>query len=79
MFLSFDQGDRTVCREVRVPTPEDEDAKRLDTERLQLSSERTRHVNRIRTLLNLPSRYPRGQSSRKRRLAQVATGGENSR
>ena len=34
MFRSFDQGDRTVCREVRVPTPEEEDAKRLDRERL---------------------------------------------
>ncbi|RSC30618.1 IS110 family transposase [Agrobacterium sp. FDAARGOS_525] len=53
MFRSFDQGDRTVCREVRVPTPEEEDAKRLDRERLQLSAERTRHVNRIRALLNL--------------------------
>lgn len=53
MFRSFDQGDRTECREVRVPTPEEEDAKRLDRERLQLSAERTRHVNRIRALLNL--------------------------
>jgi transposase len=53
MFRSFDQGDRTVCREVCVPTPEEEDAKRLDRERLQLSAERTRHVNRIRALLNL--------------------------
>jgi transposase len=53
MFRSFDQGDRTVCREVRIPTPEEEDAKRLDRERLQLSGERTRHVNRIRALLNL--------------------------
>lgn len=53
MFRSFDQGDRTVCREVRVPTPEEEDAKRLDRERLQLSAERTRHVNRVRALLNL--------------------------
>ncbi|ADY67627.1 transposase IS116/IS110/IS902 family protein [Agrobacterium tumefaciens] len=53
MFRSFDHGDRTVCREVRVPTPEEEDAKRLDRERLQLSAERTRQVNRIRALLNL--------------------------
>jgi transposase len=53
MFRSFDQGDKTVCREVRVPTPEEEDANRLDRERLQLSAERTRHVNRIRALLNL--------------------------
>lgn len=53
IFRSFDQGDRTVCREIHVPTPEEEDAKRLDRERLQLSAERTRHVNRIRALLNL--------------------------
>lgn len=53
MFRSFDLGDKSVCREVRVPTPEEEDAKRLDRERLQLSTERTRHVNRIRALLNL--------------------------
>lgn len=53
MFRSFDLGDKTVCREVRVPTPEEEDAKRVDRERLQLSAERTRHVNRIRALLNL--------------------------
>ena len=46
-------GDRAVCREVRIPSPEEEDAKRLHRERIQLKTERTRHVNRIRGLLNL--------------------------
>lgn len=50
---AFLAGDGGVCREVAVPTPEAEDAKRLARERVQLVSERTRHVNRIRGLLAL--------------------------
>jgi len=46
-------GDKSVCRPVRLPTPEEEDAKRLARERTQLKKERTRHVNRIRALLIL--------------------------
>jgi transposase len=46
-------GDLTVCRPVRLPSPAEEDAKRLSRERTQLKKERTRHVNRIRALLML--------------------------
>lgn len=46
-------GDKGVCRPVRIPTPEEEDAKRVMRERTHLVKERTRHVNRIRALLNL--------------------------
>jgi len=46
-------GDKSVCRPVRLPTIEEEDAKRLSRERTQLKKERTRHVNRIRALLVL--------------------------
>ncbi len=46
-------GDKSVCRRVRVPSPEEEDAKRVSRERTQLFMERTRNVNRIRALLNL--------------------------
>lgn len=46
-------GDRSVCRPVRLPSIEEEDAKRLSRERTQLKKERTRHVNRIRALLVL--------------------------
>ncbi len=46
-------GDQAVCRAVRIPSPDEEDAKRLTRERTHLTGERTRHVNRIRGLLNL--------------------------
>ncbi len=46
-------GDRSVCRPVLLPTPEEEDSRRMARERTQLVKERTRHVNRIRALLNL--------------------------
>lgn len=46
-------GDKSVCRPVRLPTPEEEDSKRLSRERTQLKKERTRHINRIRALLIL--------------------------
>ncbi|MFS2042372.1 MULTISPECIES: IS110 family transposase [Rhizobium/Agrobacterium group] len=46
-------GDRSVCRPVRLPSVDEEDAKRLSRERTQLKKERTRHVNRIRALLIL--------------------------
>lgn len=46
-------GDRSVCRAVHVPTPEEEDAKRIMRERVQLVAERTSHIGRIRALLAL--------------------------
>ncbi|WP_227272311.1 IS110 family transposase [Roseobacter weihaiensis] len=50
---AFCLGDKSVCRAVRVPTPEEADAKRVSRERSQLVKERTRNINRIRGLLNL--------------------------
>ncbi len=50
---AFSLGDKSVCRPIRLPSPEEEDAKRLARERGQLKKERTRHVNRIRSLLTL--------------------------
>ena len=50
---AFLLGDRSVCRDVIIPSPEQEDAKRLSRERSQLAAERTRHINRIRGLLAL--------------------------
>ncbi len=40
---TFRLGDRGVCREVVIPSPEQEDAKRLSRERTQLAAEKTRH------------------------------------
>ena len=44
-------GDRQVCSMVRVPTPEEEDAKRPHRERERLVQERIRVENRIEALL----------------------------
>jgi len=44
-------GDRQVCSMVRVPTPEEEDAKRPHREREHLVQERQRIENRIEALL----------------------------
>ena len=45
------RGDRQACSMVRVPTPEEEDAKRPHREREHLVQERLRIENRIEALL----------------------------
>jgi len=45
------RGDRHACSTVRVPTPEEEDAKRTHRERGHLVAERQRLENRIEALL----------------------------
>ncbi|HIC68692.1 MAG TPA: IS110 family transposase, partial [Candidatus Latescibacteria bacterium] len=47
------RGEHQVARTVRVPSPEEEDHKRLLRGRDNLLRERIRHANRIRGLLNL--------------------------
>lgn len=46
-------GDKSVCRVVDVPTPDEEDARRVMRERGDLVHERTRTISRIRGLLAL--------------------------
>jgi transposase len=46
-------GDRSVCRAVIMPSPQEDDARRLSCERTQLAAEKTRHTNRIRGFLSL--------------------------
>ena len=46
-------GDRRVAREVRIPTVDEEDAKRIERERKNLVQQRTRIVARIKGLLAL--------------------------
>jgi transposase len=45
------RGEAGACRMVRVPSVEEEDAKRLHRERRRLIKERVAHVNRIKALL----------------------------
>jgi transposase len=50
-LLAYKRGEPRVCSMVTVPTPEDEDRRRLCRERKTLTVERVQHVNRIKGLL----------------------------
>lgn len=50
-LVALDRGERHVCSVVRVPTVEEEDARRSHRERQRLVRERTAHINRIKGLL----------------------------
>jgi transposase len=49
--IATDRGERHVCAIVRVPSVEEEDARRSHRERQRLVRERTGHINRIKGLL----------------------------
>jgi len=53
MLMRYRAGERRVWSVVRVPTPQEEDARRVHRELAQLRQERTAHINRIRSLLVL--------------------------
>ena len=68
-------GDRQVCSMVRVPTPEDEDAKRPHREREHLVHERVRIENRIEALLFTQGIWARPSlRSWERDMANLRTG-----
>jgi transposase len=50
-LMAVHWGDRHVCAIVRVPSVEEEDARRSHRERQRLVRERTAHINRIKGLL----------------------------
>jgi transposase len=50
-LLAYKRGEPRVCAMVKVPTPEEEDRRRLCRERKVLIAERVKHVNRIKGLL----------------------------
>lgn len=50
-LIATDRGERHVCAIVRIPTVEEEDARRSHRERQRLIRERTGHINRIKGLL----------------------------
>src|SRR5262249_17295533 len=51
VLAAYLRGDRQSCSMVRVPTPEDEDAKRIHRERENLVQDKLRIENRIEALL----------------------------
>jgi transposase len=50
-LIALDRGEHHVCAVVRIPTVQEEDARRSHRERLRLVRERTAHINRIKGLL----------------------------
>lgn len=75
-LLAYKRGEPRVCAMLRVPTPEEEDRRRLVRERKALINERVRHVNRIKGLL-----YSQGiagfeplKRDRRKHLEELETG-----
>ena len=50
-LMAWTRGERRVCSMVRVPSPEEEDRRRLTRERGTLLKDRIQHANRIKGLL----------------------------
>ena len=75
-LMAFCRGERKVCSMVRVPTRDEEDAKRLSREREQLIKERVRHVNRIKGLCATQGIYDYQplKADRVERLDELRTG-----
>jgi transposase len=75
-LLAYKRGEPRVCAMVRVPTPEEEDRRRLCRELKTLISERIRHVNRLKGLFfaqGIGDYEPR-RSDRRERLDELRTG-----
>src|SRR4029453_10128343 len=53
-LMALERGEAQVCRVVRVPTPEQEDARRRSRERARLVVERGQHTSPIKGLLMAP-------------------------
>lgn len=74
--MAYVRGEPRVCSMVRVPTPEEEDRRRIGRERKALIAERILHVNRVKGLLF--SQGIRGYEplhrDRRKRLEELRTG-----
>ena len=75
-LLAYKRGEPRVCAMLRVPTPEEEDRRRISRERKALTNERVRHVNRIKGLLFSQgiSGYEPLRRDRRKRLEELRTG-----
>jgi transposase len=73
-LLAFKRGEPRVCAMVRVPTPEEEDRRRISRERKTLTAERVAHVNRIKGLLfSQGVEYEPLHRNRRARLEELRT------
>ena len=75
-LLAHQRGEPRVCAMVRVPTPEEEDRRRVSRELKALTAERVRHVNRVKGLLFSQgiSEYEPLHRDRRAQLEQLRTG-----
>jgi transposase len=75
-LLAYKRGEPRVCSMVRVPTPEEEDRRRICRERKALVAERVLHVNRIKGLLLSHGirDYEPMHRNRRKRLEELTTG-----
>ena len=75
-LLAFKRGEPRVCSMLRVPTPAEEDRRRIVRERKVLLQERIQHSNRIKGLLFSQgiTGYDPTKRDRRERLALVRTG-----
>ncbi|MGB8332204.1 MAG: IS110 family transposase [Polyangiales bacterium] len=75
-LLAWKRGEPRVCAMVKVPSPKDEDRRRVTRERKVLISERVMHVNRIKGLLFAQgiSGYQPLRRDRRERFAELQTG-----
>lgn len=75
-LMAYKRGEPRVCSMVRVPTPADEDRRRICRERKVLVKERTLHSNRIKGLLFSQGvqDYKPLRRDRRARLEELRTG-----
>jgi transposase len=75
-LMAYKRGEPRVCSMVRVPTPEEEDRRRICRERKALVAERVLHVNRIKGLLFSQGirDYQPLHRDRRKRLEELRTG-----
>jgi transposase len=75
-LMAYKRGEPRVCSMARVPTPQEEDRRRICRERRTLVGERVRHVNRIKGLLFAQGvfGYEPLRKGRRERLDDLRTG-----
>lgn len=75
-LMAFKRGEPRVCAMVVVPTPEEEDRRRLSRERKTLVKERIEHINRIKGLMASQgvAGFEPMRAGAKERLDQLRTG-----
>jgi transposase len=75
-LMAYKRGEPRVCAMVKIPSPEEEDRRRVCRERKVLTAERVEHVNRIKGLLFAQGvgDYEPLRKNRRERLDELQTG-----